>query len=189
MLAGHKNTSSASAVLKRMDHLYKPNMAARASRRPMIKSMVAADHNLDSAAPTFWKAGDPILDLDHQKNLESFLVEVASRQPLPHKFFLNLRERERERERESGQFCGSTRFITNKKHELALFHIFSPLHLKKPTPTHFAYFFLVLVQLCVQQDHLRRMATTNAREVQRSHSKCTPFPDHSVWRGVPVMVE
>lgn len=54
------------------------------------------------------------------------------------------------------------KFVTRKRRVLALFRTFSRLDLKKPAPTRFAFFFLVLERLCVLRDHLRRMVSSEA---------------------------
>ncbi|KAJ7560284.1 hypothetical protein O6H91_04G122000 [Diphasiastrum complanatum] len=54
------------------------------------------------------------------------------------------------------------KFVTRKRRVLTLFRTFSRLDLKKPTPTRFSFFFLVLERLCVLRDHLRRMVSSEA---------------------------
>lgn len=61
-------------------------------------------------------------------------------------------------------------FITRKKRVLALFRTFSPLDLKKPAPTRFAYYFLVLERLLAVRDHLRRMAASDEFQAFRGMS-------------------
>lgn len=52
-------------------------------------------------------------------------------------------------------------FVTRKRRVLALFRTFSQLDLKKPAPTRFAYYFLVLERLLAVRDPLRRMAASD----------------------------
>ncbi|KAJ7548344.1 hypothetical protein O6H91_07G008000 [Diphasiastrum complanatum] len=53
-------------------------------------------------------------------------------------------------------------FVTRKRRVLALFRTFSTLNLKKPAPTRFAFYFLVLERLVVVKDALRRMVSSVA---------------------------
>ncbi|KAJ7282142.1 hypothetical protein O6H91_Y359400 [Diphasiastrum complanatum] len=53
-------------------------------------------------------------------------------------------------------------FVTRKRRVLALFCTFSHLNLKKPAPTRFAFYFLVLERLVLVKDALRRMVSSES---------------------------
>lgn len=85
-------------------------------------------------------------------------------------------------------------FVTRKKRVLALFRTYSQLDLKKPAPTRFAYYFLVIERLLAVRDPLRRMTASDGFQDFRGlsddavHFQTTVFGEE-FWTRAAELVE